>query len=154
AVSFPTKPEVVLQHNKEKSRPANLVKDPWIVHCCWNKKYHQVMLNTLNLGFVSGLIPRDKLMAFERVLFRATRGIVFIKQTMIEDPFTDPVSGKKISDLNFCDSNLSVEKNVFVVFYSGERAKAKIMKICDAFGATHYPFTEELGKQAKMITES
>ncbi|KAI3953431.1 hypothetical protein MKW92_001188 [Papaver armeniacum] len=95
----------------------------------------------VKLGFVSGLIPRDKLMAFERILFRATRGNVFIKQTMIEDPVTDPVSGEK------------VEKNVFVVFYSGERAKAKIMKICDAFGANRYPFTEEMGKQAQMITE-
>ncbi|KAI3861598.1 hypothetical protein MKW98_000550 [Papaver atlanticum] len=95
----------------------------------------------VKLGFVSGLIPRDKLMAFERILFRATRGNVFIKQTTIEDPVTDPVSGEK------------VEKNVFVVFYSGERAKAKIMKICDAFGANRYPFTEEMGKQAQMITE-
>ncbi|RZC44708.1 hypothetical protein C5167_037656 [Papaver somniferum] len=95
----------------------------------------------VKLGFVSGLIPRDKLMAFERILFRATRGNVFIKQTTIEDPVTDPVSGEK------------VEKNVFVVFYSGERAKAKIMKICDAFGANRYPFTEEMGKQAQMIAE-
>ncbi|OVA20380.1 ATPase [Macleaya cordata] len=95
----------------------------------------------VKLGFVSGLVPRDKLMAFERILFRATRGNVFIKQAMVEEPVTDPVSGEK------------VEKNVFLVFYSGERAKAKILKICDAFGANRYPFTEELGRQAQMITE-
>lgn len=46
-----------------------------------------------------------------------------------------------------------VEKNVFIVFYSGERAKNKILKICEAFGANRYPFTEDLGKQAQMIAE-
>lgn len=48
---------------------------------------------------------------------------------------------------------LQAEKNVFVVFYSGERAKSKILKICDAFGANRYPFTDDLGKQFQMITE-
>ena len=42
---------------------------------------------------------------------------------------------------------------MFVVFYSGERAKNKILKICEAFGANRYPFTEDLGKQAQMIAE-
>ena len=48
---------------------------------------------------------------------------------------------------------LQAEKNVFVVFYSGERAKSKILKICEAFGANRYPFSEDLRKQAQMITE-
>ncbi|KAL7002658.1 V-type proton ATPase subunit a3 [Sarracenia purpurea var. burkii] len=95
----------------------------------------------VKLGFVAGLVPRDKSMAFERIIFRATRGNVFLKQAVLEDPVIDPVSGEK------------VEKNVFVVFYSGERAKNKITKICEAFGANRYPFTEDLGKQAQMLTE-
>lgn len=48
---------------------------------------------------------------------------------------------------------LQAEKNVFVVFYSGERAKSKILKICEAFGANRYPFSEELGRQAQMMSE-
>ncbi|XP_047147749.1 V-type proton ATPase subunit a3-like [Vigna umbellata] len=51
------------------------------------------------------------------------------------------------------DVHLQTEKNVFVIFYAGEKAKAKILKICEAFGANRYPFAEELGKQAQMITE-
>ena len=42
---------------------------------------------------------------------------------------------------------------MFIVFYSGERAKNKILKICEAFGANRYPFTEDVGKQAQMIAE-
>lgn len=48
---------------------------------------------------------------------------------------------------------LQVAKNVFVVFYSGERAKTKILKICEAFGANRYPLTEDVGKQMQMIDE-
>ncbi|CAN6555229.1 unnamed protein product [Malus baccata var. baccata] len=95
----------------------------------------------VKLGFLTGLVPREKSLAFERILFRATRGNVFLRQTVVENPVTDPVSGEK------------VEKNVFVVFYSGERAKSKILKICDAFGANRYSFTEDLGRQYQMITE-
>lgn len=42
---------------------------------------------------------------------------------------------------------------MFVVFFSGERAKNKILKICEAFGANRYPFYEELSKQDQSITE-
>ncbi|XP_057966146.1 V-type proton ATPase subunit a3 [Malania oleifera] len=99
------------------------------------------MSKQVKLGFISGLVPREKSMAFERILFRATRGNVFLKQAVVEAPVIDPVSGEK------------AEKNVFVVFYSGERAKNKILKICEAFGANRYPFNEELSKQAQMISE-
>lgn len=95
----------------------------------------------VKLGFVSGLVPREKSMAFERIMFRAIRGNVFLKQAVVDDPVVDPVSGEK------------VEKNVFVIFFSGEIAKNKILKICDAFGANRYPFTDDLGKQFQMITE-
>ncbi|KAL8225755.1 hypothetical protein R6Q57_018312 [Mikania cordata] len=95
----------------------------------------------VKLGYVSGLVPRDKSMAFERMLFRTTRGNVFLKQNVVEEPVMDPVRGEK------------VEKNVFVVFHSGERAKNKVLKICDAFGANRYPFTDDIGKRYQMITE-
>ncbi|XP_021849943.1 V-type proton ATPase subunit a3 [Spinacia oleracea] len=95
----------------------------------------------VQLGFFTGLVPREKSMPFERILFRATRGNVFLRQTTAENPVTDPASGEK------------VEKNVFVIFYSGERAKTKILKICEAFGANRYPFSEDFGKQAQMLKE-
>ncbi|KAM7470815.1 hypothetical protein LguiA_008998 [Lonicera macranthoides] len=95
----------------------------------------------VKLGFLTGLVPKEKSMAFERILFRATRGNVFLKQAVLDDPIIDPVSGEK------------VVKNVFLLFFSGERAKNKILKICDAFGANRYPFAEDLSRQAQMITE-
>ncbi|KAL0376176.1 UNVERIFIED_CONTAM: V-type proton ATPase subunit a3 [Sesamum calycinum] len=95
----------------------------------------------VKLGFITGLVTREKSMAFERILFRATRGNVFLKQAVVDEPVIDPVSGEK------------VEKNVFVVFFSGERAKNKILKICEAFGANRYSFSEDVSKKTQMITE-
>ncbi|KAK6938896.1 V-type ATPase, V0 complex, 116kDa subunit family [Dillenia turbinata] len=95
----------------------------------------------VKLGFTCGLVPREKSMAFERILFRATRGNVYLKQVPVADAVVDPASREK------------VEKNVFVVFYSGDRAKNKILKICEAFGANRYPFADEMGKQFQMISE-
>lgn len=37
-------------------------------------------------------------MAFERILFRATRGNVFLKQAALEEAVVDPSSGEKVND--------------------------------------------------------
>lgn len=50
----------------------------------------------VKLGFLTGLVPRGKSLAFERILFRATRGNVFLRQAVVENPVTDPVSGEKV----------------------------------------------------------
>ncbi|XP_051137425.1 V-type proton ATPase subunit a3-like [Andrographis paniculata] len=50
----------------------------------------------VKLGFITGLVPKDKSMAFERIMFRATRGNVFLKQAAVDEPIIDPVSGEKV----------------------------------------------------------
>lgn len=56
----------------------------------------------VKLGFLTGLVPRGKCLAFERILFRATRGNVFLRQAVVENPVTDPVTGEKVLFLPFC----------------------------------------------------
>ncbi|PNY03655.1 vacuolar proton ATPase a1-like protein [Trifolium pratense] len=46
-----------------------------------------------------------------------------------------------------------VEKTVFVVFFSGEQARRKILKICEAFGANCYPVPEDISKQTQITQE-
>lgn len=43
-------------------------------------------------SFVAGVILREKLPAFERMLWRACRGNVFLRQAMIESPLEDPAN--------------------------------------------------------------
>lgn len=71
---------------------------------------------TVRLGFVAGVIQQEKLIPFERLLFRATRGNMFLKSTAVGSVL-DPTSGEK------------QEKAVFVVFFAGERARTKILKV-------------------------
>jgi V-type H+-transporting ATPase subunit a len=40
----------------------------------------------VHLGFVAGVILRERLPAFEKMLWRACRGNVFLRQAEIEDP--------------------------------------------------------------------
>uniref|UniRef100_A0A7I4DFS9 V-type proton ATPase subunit a n=2 Tax=Physcomitrium patens TaxID=3218 RepID=A0A7I4DFS9_PHYPA len=93
------------------------------------------------LGFVTGLISKAKAASFERIIFRATRGNMFLKQAPIEDAVLDPATGEK------------VEKTVFVLFFSGERARTKVVKICEAFGANRYHFPDDPNRQRQMKSE-
>lgn len=93
------------------------------------------------LRFISGIICKSKVLRFERMLFRATRGNMFFNQAPAEEPVMDPISGD------------SVEKTVFVVFFSGEQAKTKVLKICEAFGANCYPVPEDITKQRQITQE-
>ncbi|XP_042375134.1 V-type proton ATPase subunit a1-like isoform X2 [Zingiber officinale] len=97
--------------------------------------------NMAGLRFISGIICQSKELTFERMLFRATRGNMFFNQAPAGEQVMDPVSGEK------------VHKTVFVVFFSGEQAKSKILKICQAFGASCYPVPEENNKQKQLAHE-
>jgi len=96
---------------------------------------------TVKLGFLTGVISRDKFLSFERVLWRVLRGNLFMKHAEIEEKVRDPVSGE-----------LS-EKNVFIIFYQGERAQMKIKKICESYGAKLYPCPETSVKRAELLDQ-
>lgn len=42
---------------------------------------------------------------------------------------------------------------VFVVFFSGEQARTKIIKICEAFGASCYSVPEDVTKKRQITRE-
>ena len=42
--------------------------------------------------FVAGVISRERIPTFERMLWRVCRGNVFLKQADIEEPLEDPAS--------------------------------------------------------------
>lgn len=70
------------------------------------------------IGFVAGTIASEKVMAFERLLFRATRGNMYLRETSV-GKVKDPITGDNI------------DKHVFVIFFAGDRARFKVMKVCD-----------------------
>ncbi|XP_015782612.1 V-type proton ATPase 116 kDa subunit a [Tetranychus urticae] len=93
----------------------------------------------VKLNFVSGVIRRDRLHAFERMLWRVCMGNVFVRQAFIDDPLEDPISG----DYDY--------KSVFIIFFQGEQLMTKIKKICEGFRASLYPCPESSVARKDMI---
>ena len=58
--------------------------------------YGDQNLTTMNtgmkLGFVSGVILRERMLSFERMLWRVCRGNVFLKQAEIPELIEDPIT--------------------------------------------------------------
>lgn len=90
------------------------------------------------LGFVTGVIARERVPSFERLLWRACRGNVFFKQAEIESPLEDPSSGDE------------VHKCVFIIFFQGDQLKSRVKKICEGFRATLYPCPETAAERREM----
>ena len=95
----------------------------------------------MNIGFVSGVIPREKLGAFERILWRALRGNLYMNQSEIPEPIINP------------ETNEEIRKNVFVIFAHGKEIIAKIRKISESLGADLYNVDENSDLRRDQIHE-
>ncbi|XP_077413725.1 V-type proton ATPase 116 kDa subunit a isoform X3 [Vanacampus margaritifer] len=93
----------------------------------------------LRLGFVAGVIGRERIPTFERMLWRVCRGNVFLRQADIEDPLEDPTSGDQ------------VHKSVFIIFFQGDQLRNRVKKICEGFRATLYPCPETPQERKEML---
>ncbi|XP_068923768.1 V-type proton ATPase 116 kDa subunit a 1 isoform X2 [Petaurus breviceps papuanus] len=94
----------------------------------------------LRLGFVAGVISRERLPTFERMLWRVCRGNVFLRQAEIENPLEDPVTGDY------------VHKSVFIIFFQGDQLKNRVKKICEGFRASLYPCPETPQERKEMAS--
>uniref|UniRef100_A0A7N6ASN1 V-type proton ATPase subunit a n=1 Tax=Anabas testudineus TaxID=64144 RepID=A0A7N6ASN1_ANATE len=93
----------------------------------------------LRLGFVAGVISRERIPTFERMLWRVCRGNVFLRKAEIEDPLEDPTTGDQ------------VHKSVFIIFFQGDQLKNRVKKICEGFRASLYPCPETPQERKEML---
>ncbi|EFC36897.1 predicted protein [Naegleria gruberi] len=96
-----------------------------------------------SLGCLTGVIPSEKVSAFNMLIYRSTRGNAIPKLYEISSPIYDSKLGKTVSKL------------VFTVFFGSSTAKEKIKKICEAMGATIYdiPSDETPGESSKKVNQ-
>eukprot|EP00123_Amoebidium_parasiticum_P017734 comp23967_c0_seq1/m.42484 comp23967_c0_seq1/g.42484 ORF comp23967_c0_seq1/g.42484 comp23967_c0_seq1/m.42484 type:complete len:851 (-) comp23967_c0_seq1:245-2797(-) len=98
----------------------------------------------VRVGFKAGVIDREKFAAFERVMWRGSRGNVFLRHEEVPTKLKDPTTGEWIS------------KVVFLAFYQGEVLDKKVQRICDGFQATLYPcpdnYTDRRTLQQKVAS--
>ncbi|KAJ8251238.1 hypothetical protein GJAV_G00218830 [Gymnothorax javanicus] len=94
----------------------------------------------LRIGFVAGVIGRERMPMFERMLWRVCRGNVFLRQADIEEPLEDPTTGDH------------VHKSVFIIFFQGDQLKNRVKKICEGFRASLYPCPDTAQERKEMAT--
>ncbi|XP_076854084.1 V-type proton ATPase 116 kDa subunit a isoform X2 [Brachyhypopomus gauderio] len=80
------------------------------------------------LGFISGLISRVKLEAFERMLWRVCKGYTILSYGEIEETLEEPVNGEPTRTV------------VFLISYWGDQIGQKVKKICDCYHCHLYPY--------------
>ncbi|KAK1774861.1 V-type ATPase, V0 complex, 116kDa subunit family [Copromyces sp. CBS 386.78] len=95
----------------------------------------------MNIGFVAGVIGRDRVAAFERILWRTLRGNLYMNQAEIPEPLVDPTT------------NEPVLKNVFVIFAHGKEILAKIRRISESMGAEVYNVDENSDLRRDQVHE-
>ncbi|KAM3927121.1 V-type proton ATPase 116 kDa subunit a 4 [Leptodactylus fuscus] len=93
------------------------------------------------LGFTAGVIGRERMASFERLLWRVCRGNIYLKYSELDTSLEDPVTKEE------------VKKNVFIIFYQGEQLKQKIKKMCEGFKATVYPCPESAAERRDMAAD-
>ena len=87
--------------------------------------------------FITGVIPRERVVAFERMLWRVCRGNVFLRQAEIPELIEDPATvrfyllnilNKLLLFFRLVFQGEKVHKTVFVVFFQGEQLKNSCSK--------------------------
>ncbi|CAI5449187.1 unnamed protein product [Caenorhabditis angaria] len=74
------------------------------------------------VNYIVGIIQRERLSGFERVLWRACHHTAYVRSSDIEQPLED-ANGEK------------VHKSVFIVFLKGDRMRSIVEKVSDGFKA-------------------
>eukprot|EP00124_Ichthyophonus_hoferi_P004687 Ihof_evm2s548 gene=Ihof_evmTU2s548 len=92
----------------------------------------------VHLGYKAGVIDRDRFPAFERVMWRSTRGNVYLRHVEIADKLKDPSSGQMISKVSF------------LAFYQGDVLGKKVQRVCDGFQAVLYPCPEKYAERRTL----
>ncbi|EDW28694.1 GL19314 [Drosophila persimilis] len=93
------------------------------------------------LAFVAGVIKLERFFSFERMLWRLSRGNIFLRRCDIEGLCDDEESGQPVL------------KTVFVAFFQGEQLKQRVKKVCSGYHASVYPCPSSHAERADMIKD-
>uniref|UniRef100_A0A671WCK5 V-type proton ATPase subunit a n=1 Tax=Sparus aurata TaxID=8175 RepID=A0A671WCK5_SPAAU len=79
-------------------------------------------------NFISGLIQRVKIEAFERMLWRVCKGYTILSYAEVEEYLENPDTGEPTKCV------------VFLISYWGDQIGQKVKKICDCYHCHVYPY--------------
>ncbi|CAM4730456.1 unnamed protein product [Leuciscus chuanchicus] len=91
------------------------------------------------LGFISGLIQRVKVEAFERMLWRVCKGYTILSYAEVDESLVDLDTGE-------------INKNVVILIsFWGDQIGQKVQKICDCYHCHLYPHPETDEERADVM---
>uniref|UniRef100_A0A668A771 V-type proton ATPase subunit a n=1 Tax=Myripristis murdjan TaxID=586833 RepID=A0A668A771_9TELE len=90
--------------------------------------YNSMQRLGAKLGFISGLIERMKIEAFERMLWRVCKGYTILSYAEIDEYLENPDTGEPTKSV------------VFLISYWGDQIGQKVKKICDCYHCHLYPY--------------
>ncbi|CAD5215997.1 unnamed protein product [Bursaphelenchus xylophilus] len=93
---------------------------------------------TGDLNFIAGVIRRDRVAAFERVIWRMCHGMVYVRTADIEPEENAPFK----EDAKYA---------VFLLFFSSFKLKEKVYKVCDGFKAEIVENCPDSAEQRKRL---
>ncbi|PIO63248.1 V-type ATPase subunit family protein, partial [Teladorsagia circumcincta] len=93
------------------------------------------------LKFVTGVINRNKVISFERFIWRFCRGKVFVRTADITEK------------TEVFDHDKDDDKAVFILFFSGDQLRSRVHKICVGFHATIYNCPENQNERAHLLAQ-
>uniref|UniRef100_A0A8C1R5M6 V-type proton ATPase subunit a n=1 Tax=Cyprinus carpio TaxID=7962 RepID=A0A8C1R5M6_CYPCA len=98
--------------------------------------------NSLSLlhRFISGLIQRVKIEAFERMLWRVCKGYTILNYSEVDGFLEDPDTGEPTRSV------------VFLISYWGDQIGQKVKKICDCYHCHLYPYPNS-NEERKDVVE-
>uniref|UniRef100_A0A665V8W0 V-type proton ATPase subunit a n=1 Tax=Echeneis naucrates TaxID=173247 RepID=A0A665V8W0_ECHNA len=89
-------------------------------------------------NFISGLIQRGKIEAFERMLWRVCKGYTILSYAEVEEYLEDPDTGEPTKSV------------VFLISYWGDQIGQKVKKICDCYHCHLYPYPSNRTKSTLL----
>lgn len=87
---------------------------------------------------LTGVIPKEKLTLFERLVYRTTRGNSVMRSDEINTPFYNT------------HTNESVYKCVFVIYFSAARLRDKLKRLAEVNAATLHSYAENENQASGM----
>jgi len=133
------KTEVFLSENQfhlqELDESTRLLDDP----SEREKELDDQTYSSMKFNLTGGVIDRSRLLAFEKMLWRVSKGNVFLKVADIEEQMEDPRTGNVLY------------KAVFLIFFQGEALRSRVKKICEGFHAAVYPCPDNAGERREML---
>uniref|UniRef100_A0A9R1SPN0 V-type proton ATPase subunit a n=1 Tax=Cyprinus carpio carpio TaxID=630221 RepID=A0A9R1SPN0_CYPCA len=127
--------------NKEKLQKnlLELTEYTHMLHITRNFVHPHNSLSLLH-RFISGLIQRVKIEAFERMLWRVCKGYTILNYSEVDGFLEDPDTGEPTRSV------------VFLISYWGDQIGQKVKKICDCYHCHLYPYPNS-NEERKDVVE-